>query len=470
MKKNFTPMMKRCWPLSVFVMSLHSSPTMQAAESPDTKDDIEKVSRQVIKFTKVHADSLINLMLYKDRPKGNKDIPVPHFAISTEDKSFVLSIGGKINPIIGGDLGNNLYQISGAGINFTTNAIPVPSQPGKHSDFFINTLNADIDLQIVGLGGTRNQITGYIQFGANGVNNNISLKKAFVSWYGFTAGRKSTLLADDKGGQPTTIDPQGPSGLVSATVQEIMYQTPRYKGFQGAIGLDIATFYSSNGRYYGKDYKEWNNESAEGELVCDPNYYSQYIPDLPAWVEWEYSDYNRIRLSGVIRNFLYRDEVQKEKRHAIGWGLMLSGNLNPIKPLIVYLQAIYGRGLGHYIQDFSGLPLSFTPSSQHLGEMVPTPMMGFNLGLSYNFDKKWQANTVVSQARLWDIGAYAIQESQDPGNINNYRYAVYWATNLLYNFSSYFQIGVEYDYGRRTTWNAGSGSDSRILTQFMFTF
>ncbi len=466
MKKFFTPMRKHWHILLMFLFLLPSGRPLWATTPPD----IETVSRQVINFTKVHADSLINLMLYKDRPKGNKDIPVPHFAISTNDQSFVLSIGGQINPIIGGDLGNNLYQISGAGINFTTNAIPVPSQAGKHSDFFINTLNADVDLQIVGLGGTRNQITGYIQFGANGVNNNLSLKKAFISWYGFTAGRKSTLLADEKAGQPTTIDPQGPSGLVSATVHEIMYQTPQYKGFKGAIGLDIATFYSSNGRYYGKDYKEWNNESAEGELVCDPNYYTQYIPDLPAWIEWAYSDYNRIRLSGVIRNFLYRDEVEKLKRHAIGWGIMLSGNLNPIKPLILYFQGVYGKGLGYYIQDFAGLPLSFTPSSEHLGEMVSTPMMGINIGASYNFNKNWQVNTVVSEARLWNIGAYAIQESKEPGNINNYRYAVYWATNLLYNFSSYFQIGVEYDFGRRTTWNAGSGSDSRILTQFMFTF
>ncbi len=56
-----------------------------------------------------------------------------------------MTIGGQINPIIGTDFGNDLYEVDGAGIGFVTGMIPVPPVNGKRSDFYINPLNANID-------------------------------------------------------------------------------------------------------------------------------------------------------------------------------------------------------------------------------------------------------------------------------------------------------------------------------------
>lgn len=421
-----------------------------------------------ILFVRTAKDTVVYKILEDQRELKFGESPVPHFAIHTLNNSFVMTIGGQISPIFGADLGNDLYSQDGAGISFVTNRIPVTGTDSKKADFFINPLQAYIDLQVVGFGGTKNQITGYIKIGTNGLNNNIHLKRAYVSWRGFTAGLKQTLFQDGLACQPPTIDPQGPCGEIAGSAYEISYISPSFKGFRCAIGASMPSYYASNGRYLGKDYKKWNGKDILNQVVCDPEAYNQMVPDIPMWVEWAKSPYNRIRLRGIIRTFNYKDVLAGKRRTSVGWGLMLSGNLNPVKPLILYAQACYGKGIGNYIQDLAGIPLSFTPRSDDPGRMTPTPELGLVVGATWNFNTRWQANAMYSMARMWKVGPYALSEGVT-NEFNNYRYANYMAANVFYNISSFFQVGVEYLYGQRHTWYAGQGHDNRIQAQFSFT-
>lgn len=422
-----------------------------------------------IEFVKTAQHSDVKEILKKDREKENNSVEVPHFAIRTKDNKFVMTIGGQINTILGGDIGNDLYKNDNAGIGFVTSQIPVPAVNGKRADAYINPLNANVEMQVVGFGGTDNQITGYLKFGTNGVDNQINLKKAYVTWKGLTAGMKNTLFQDNTASQPPTIDPQGPCGMVSTTAYEVSYVTPSFNGFKAALGLDMPSYYSSNGVYRGKDYKTWNGTDISDKPVADPNAYNQNVPDIPFWVEYAKSDYNRIRLSAIIRNFAYKNMLENKRENAVGWGMMLSGNLNPVDPLILYMTAAYGKGIGAYIQDLSGMPLSYIPNDAHPGKMTPAPMMGVTLGATYNISPKWQINAMASEARLWKVAPYAQAAATDPGNYNNYRYGFYAAGNVFYNISSYLQVGVEYLYGHRKTWDNTSASDSRVQMQIMFT-
>lgn len=450
--------------LSLFLLGVIS---LSLSAEPSSKEEENGKSGRTIHFSKARNDSTRHSIFERNRPRGNKEIPVPHFCIHTDDHKFALTIGGQVNPIMGCDLRNNLYEQEGAGINFATKYIPVPAVKGQRADFYINALNADIDFQVVGLGGSNDQITGYVKFGTSGNDNTLQLKDAYVSWRGFTAGRKTTLFKDGIAAQPPTVDPQGPCGMVDGTAYEISYRSPDYKGFMAAIGFCTPTYYHSSGRYYGPDY---NDKDVEGEQVTNPNFYTQNVPDLPMWVEWHASEYNRVRVSAIMRTFIYRDMVQQTKRHKFGWGVMLSGNYNPIKPLIFYFQGVYGQGIGNYIQDLSGLPLSFTPSSDHLGTMAANPMMGVTFGVTYNLSKRWQVNAMASEARIWNVGPYAMENSSGDAHFNDYRYAFYFAANGFYKITSYLNVGLEYLYGRRGTWNFGAGIDNRIQTQFMLTF
>ena len=48
-------------------------------------------------------------------------------------------------------------------------------------------------------------------------------------------------------------------------------------------------------------------------------------------MEYTFSPWNRIRVSGILRNFAYKDMVDNKTRHLVGWGAMLSGGREYIR-------------------------------------------------------------------------------------------------------------------------------------------
>lgn len=400
-------------------------------------------------------------ILNESRPHEPHAIPVPKFVVvNPHNENFILTVGGQLNLIIGGDFGNNLYKQPGAGISFVTNAIPVPPQQGKRVDLYINAINGSADMQVVGFANTKNQVTGYFKIGTNGISTNIVLQRAWASWRGITAGMKLTLFQDDYACQPPTIDPEGPSGEVSAVAYEIGYKSPSFNGFRFAAALDMPTYNSSMGYYRGVDYPEMDNK------MVSTTDFDQWIPDVPAWVEYSWSEWNRIRVSAIFRGFRYKNLINEKLRASLGWGLMLSGNAQPSKQWILYYQFAFGKGIGNYIQDIAGHPYSFIPDDKNPGKMSPSPMMGANIGVSYNPTSRLQFNAMFSQSRIWNVREYAnkLDESE------NYRYALYGALNCFYNLNSFLQLGVEVLYGHRETWNIGGADDWRAQAQVSFSF
>lgn len=442
-----------------------------SAEGSLVEDNEVSRDRRVY-LVHTRRDSTVYSILVKDRPRSFRDTPVPHFAIHTSDNAFIMTIGGKIQPIIGWDFGNDLYETPGASGGFVTNQIPVPARRFKKSDFYINALNSNITMQIVGFGGRKNQITGFIKIGTDGYKNPLKLKIAYVKWRGFTAGMKKTLFQDEDANMPVMIDPQGPSGAVDATSYMLSYETPDYNGFRAAIGVEVPTFNTSDGRYLGKDYKEFGGKDILNQPVVDPSAYNQLVPDIPMFVEWAKDNDNRIRLSGLIRTLNYRDVLNNRHRTTVGWGVQLSGNWTPVSQLSFAGQAVYGKGIGNYILDLAGIPLSFTPKSSNPGALTPTPEMGLVFSATWNINKQWQINAVYSMSRMWNVGAYALSESESGSNPHptyNYRYANYAGANVLYKISSFLQVGAEYLYGQRHTWYRGQAHDNRLSFDVCFT-
>lgn len=403
----------------------------------------------------------IEKILEMDRPHEPHSLPVSKFVVvNPHNENFILSVGGQLNLVIGGDWGNNLYKQSGAGISFVTNQIPVPPVKGRRVDLYINAINGAADMQVVGFAHTKNQVTGYFKIGTNGISTTIVLQRAYATWRGIIGGLKLTMFQDDYACQPPTIDPEGPSGEVSAVAYEIGYKSPSFNGFRFAAALDMPTYNSSLGYYRGHDYPDLDNKDLS---TMD---YDQFIPDVPVWFEYSWSTWNRIRVSAIYRGFRYQDRIEDKSRVTSGWGLMLSGNAQPSKNWILYYQWAYGKGIGNYIQDIAGHPYSFIPDNSNPGRISASPMMGLDFGVSYNPTSRLQFNAMFSEARIWGVRTYA--DLQD--EMLNYKYALYGAVNCFYNLNSFLQFGVEVLYGHRQTWNQGGADDWRTQAQVSFSF
>ena len=147
-------------------------------------------------------------------------------------------------------------------------------------------------------------------------------------------------------------------------------------------------------------------------------------------------------------------DIVRDKTHLeVGWGVQLSGNIQPTKPLVLYYQCTYGQGIGNYIKDLNGLTLAYIPKDSEPGKMTTTPMMGFLLGATYSFSPKIDCGIMYSQARVWDSGTY----------YPSYRYGQYAAVNMLYKITSYLKYGVEYIWGQHATFG-DKACNTRIQT------
>lgn len=450
----------------ISMLLLSAMATAQFAMATESQDSICSLSSETptdndhgnpIEIKRTSPE--VKEILQKTRQPDPRSVPVPSFVLKSRNNNFIVALGGMINPIMGWDIGNNLYKQDGAGISFVTNKIPVPPTSGHRGDFYINPINGAVDLQITGLANTPNAISGYIKVGTNGIEPSLVLQRAYVSWRNFQAGMQLTLMQDAYACQPPTIDPEGPSGCLSAVAYEIAYKSRDYKGFRFAVALDMPTYYSANGYYRGKDFPRFDNKQVD--ISAD-----QLIPDIPAWIEYSFSQWNRVRLSAMIRNFHYRDVVANKTRYTPGYAVMLSGNLSPVKPVIFYYQLAYGKGVGAYLQDLAGQEFSFIPDPEKPGKMKASPMMGANIGVTFNATSRLQFNAMFSESRIWQVRDYATA----PDSGCNYKYALYGAVNCFYNITPYLQWGIEYVWGRKKTWDMGAADDSRIQTQVAFTF
>lgn len=442
------------------------------AQDSGKKDDGVVAEVGALEVVRTHSIPEVEAAIEKARPVEPSAVPTPKFTVRTRNNKFMLTIGGKINPILGYDIGNNLYDTD-AGISFVTGDIPVPALAGHKGDFYINPLDSKIDFTVVGFAGTANEITGYIKLGTSGKAHGVNVSRAYITWRNVSVGQKTSVAQDEYATGIPTIDPQGPNGIISTVNYQISYRSPSYNGFRFAASLEMPTYYASSGVYRGHDFASWYGHKVESDV-------DQLIPDIPLWIEYGKSEANRIRLTGLFRTFAYQDMVMQKRRHILGWGAMLSGNFSFYKPLNFYFQAAYGKGIGNYLQDIAGRPLSFTPKSSELGRMEANPMMGLMFGASFQAAPRLSFNAVGSYSRVWNVGNYATIDDAVVADANghdvmtagnaNYRCAVYVAANCFYQITNYLQFGVEYLYGRRYTYTLGAANDSRIETQLTLSF
>ena len=427
------------------------------AQADSTSLEGNNASR--LEFIKLKGD--VKKMVEDARPSEPGLAPTPKFAVHSTDNKFIMTIGGAVNIIGGTDIGNNLYNADGGGIDFTTGAIPVPAVRDHKADWFINPLTSYLDFTIVGFGGTKNAVTAYLKLGTNGMSSQIKLKRAYISWRGFSAGEMQTMLQDGDACQPPTIDPEGPSGEVGTTTYQVSYKSPSIGGFQCAIGLEMPSYYSSNGIYRGHDYADYYNTQTISTDV------EQMMPDIPAWIQYQFSEGNRLRLSGVFRRISYRDFLADKRRHTVGGGIMLSGNVTPMEALSFCFQGIWGKGIANYIQDIAGKPLSYTPADGDPGKLIARPMMGLVVGATVKATSKLSFNAMFSEARIWHVDEYATTTET---STDNYKYALYAAANCFYDITPYLSCGIEYVWGRRCTWDRTSAHDNRLQAQIQFSF
>lgn len=404
-------------------------------------------------------DSLKVYQAFAENSPADYRVPnAPRFAFVGKNRKFYLGIGGDVKATMNYDFGSVMQNPN----EFATSAIPMPGtssyNPNNKGWFGISAQQTDLFLNFVALPDNPNKIGFYLNATLLGSGYVPQIRSAYVSYRGIEAGYGFSLFTD-LAADPTTIDYEGPNSFTVVINAKFDYRHSFGKHFGLGVGAEMPMASYTNALKYP------NAGGGSSQVLTQT--VSQRIPDIPAYVQWNFGNNNRIRLSGLLRNMQYRDNLTGKTKNLAGWGVQLSGNFNICDKLIGYYQATYGKGMTSYFEDLTGDGLDMVPNLKNNGQLETVKAWGGYLGLQYNFSPKAYCTAIYSHLRNY---------APDYGNngvtpwASQYKYGQYIVGNFFYNINNLFTWGVEYIYGRRVDMSGLQAHDNRIQTMLQINF
>ena len=415
------------------------------------------------------ADSVKVMEAFIENSPADYHVPnAPRFAIVGKNEKFYLGFGGYVKGTMSFDWGSPISNYN----EFIVSAIPMPGnqKPGNKGQFGLSAQQSDLFLNLVALPNDKNKVGFYLNFIFLGNNYLPEVRQAYVNWRGFEMGYGFSLFTD-LAADPTTIDYEGPNSFTVVINAKFDYRHTFGKHFGIGIGAELPMASYTNG-YAGVSY---------GGLIKDEGTatVTQRIPDIPMYIQWNWGNNNRIRLSGLLRNMQYRAGMVDnhfsqgtqgleggKTKNLVGGGIQLSGNFNVCNKLIGYFQATTGKGITSYFEDVTGLGLDMVPVDNDPGKLQTVKAWGGYLGLQYNWSKKVYSNLIYSHLRVYS----PYYNGGDTAWSSQYKYGQYAVANVFYNITDQFSWALEYIWGRRVDMNRLQAHDNRIQTMLQVTF
>lgn len=412
------------------------------------------------------ADTVGIMQAFVDNSPADYRVPdSPEFAIVGKNEKFYLGFGGYVKGTMSFDWGSPINNYN----EFIVSDIPMPGtssyKPGNKGQFGLSAQQSDLYLNFVALPKEKNKVGFYLNFIFLGNGYLPQVRQAYVTWRGVEMGYGFSLFTD-LAADPTTIDYEGPNSFTVVLNAKFDYRHTFGKHFGIGIGAELPMASYTNG--YGTVNRGGAYKTIGTATV------SQRIPDIPMYIQWNFGNNNRIRLSGLLRNMQYRANMNEingslvdgKTKNLVGGGLQLSGNFNIANKLIGYYQLSGGKGMTSYFEDVTGMGYDMVPDPTDPGKLQTVKAWGGYLGLQYNWSSKVYSNLIYSHLRLYSP---YYTDSQTPWS-TSYKYGQYAVANVFYNISNHFSWALEYIYGRRMDMNHIQAHDNRIQTMLQVTF
>lgn len=350
----------------------------------------------------------------------------PRFVMMDNKEKFLFGMGGYVSCLA-------YYDGTGFLSRDMINAsIPMSRSTLRSDRFSMDASGSRLFFKL--LGDTRyGKIHAYIEAGFTGSGNAFSLKHAYVEIRGLLIGQTWSNIMD-LDASPATVDGEGPCGLNGLRQPQIRYEWEWTNGWQTSVSLEDPDV----------TMLEVTMLQASGDVTV----MGQRFPDLIGSVRYKGKNWH-LRLAGVIRF------MDKQK----GYGGAFSGHYDMTEKDVFRFQATCGAGIGHYIQDLSGVGY----------DVYLKPDMSFGrvgaLGWYGAYEHHWTpgcfSGAVYSQVH---VKAY----ENAPGFF--YRTTHYAGINTFWQLFKYGQAGIEVLYGDRVNHNRERGYAWRLNCLLRYNF
>lgn len=374
---------------------------------------------------------------------GFQQVHNPQFIFTTPDNRFSLAFGGYVNL-------RTSYDMKGAvdNIDFVTYNIPITDSYANRQRIMMDATTsrlftkAIINSRLLG----RVVVYGDMDFRGGAEFSYIPrLRSAYVQLKGLTIGRDVTTFCD-LNAAPQTIDFQGPNAYNFNFNEMIRYEVDFYRNhFRFGVAAEMPEV---NGTY-------GDNFASVYQRVPDGIAYLQY-----AWGENKSS---HLRVSAVLRDMYLHNKTTNENTTQLGWGVQLSGHINIMRWVDLYMNGVYGKGITPYIQDLAGSPYDFGYNPADPTKMQTMPMWG------------WQAAAQVNiiPGRMWAAAGYSevrLNERNGYLSEDEYRRGQYIFGNIFCNVTSNFTVALEYLHGTRENMNETQRTANRLSIMAQYNF
>ncbi len=357
---------------------------------------------------------------------ADPEYTAPHFAIIDKDKHFYMSLGATVKAIGTYDWGNPYDNPT----DFKTSDF-YKASPGNERLTQMTIKSSGVNFNIVGMPSNKYRTGIFIALTFNGGVGNEYITKcdyAYIKIAGFTLGHTSSLY-DDKSVSPYLIDGNGAGASGAHSNMSFNYQ--RYINLSWKFGVGIETPRLS---------MTYLNEN-ETKL-------NQNIPDIPLYIQYGWKQNNHIRLSTVLRTLPYFNNITQKRTSLMGYGAKLTSALS-IHNATIFLMAQAGEGIANYLKDNEDRFMDLVPGDPSTGQYRRTKSWGGLCAIQYDFSP-----TIFSTA-MWGYMRNYVNKYAD-GIIpygNQLKYDHYAAVNLMWRASSFVNIGAEYNYGIKRTFD-----------------
>lgn len=359
--------------------------------------------------------SLVNKFYY-DQFRHFQDPAAPYFLFMSKDAQLAMGIGGCVRL-------RGYYDWGGAipASGFAPYLIPMTPDPTRMRQFGTTPAGSTLFFKVIG----RNKMLGdyqlYIEANFNGYQGrDFHLKKAYATVNEFTIGYANSTFSDPAA-LPPTVDAQGPANKISPTNLLVRWLHPFRKNWSVALSVETPEFHIAA-------------DSATKKCA-------EWLPDVAAFIQYQWSKSQHVRLSGILRTLSYRDMLTERNHNRVGWGLMLTSVFAPHPAWTVYANVSTGRGYESMGGDLQIGSYDLVARPGRPGEMYTPWGLGWNVALQYNIRPNLFVSANYSQSRYLP---------QKPVDASEYKMGQVIAVNAFWNLTPRMQVGAEFDIGSRT--------------------
>ncbi|MCH5241437.1 MAG: hypothetical protein J1F67_03310 [Muribaculaceae bacterium] len=409
---------------------------------------VSAFAQETTKFiTTIDSLNVYNIMV-ENAPQNPSIKDVPRFTLVGKDSKFYLGMGANVKMVGDFDWGS---PITNPNI-FAPKDIPMKPEEGNRGQTLFSVGQSNIYWNFVALPGSKNQVGLFFDviFLGNSSTPVIQIHYLYMKYRGFTAGYVVSTFTDLKA-EPYSIDFGGPNAMTLVRHPNIYYTQKfgKRKEWTAQLGLDMPDMASFESYYQTKKV-------------------NQRMPDIPLFLQRSWcQDKGWLRFSAIFRDLQYMRSNGKNEG-VFGWGVKLSGKTPIVGGLSACWEAVYGKGISSYIQDMSGEGEDLLPVyNEKMDKQEAVKVWGAYGSLQYNFGKCAFWNITYSQVRAYGKN-WKVPAGSDPNPDFNhigslYKYGQYITSNLIFNVSSFAQLGVEYLWGRRMNYSGEQAHDNRLM-------